>query len=92
MPRTEDRGGGVSVEFDGYLGPDMPGIGDEAFCTGVSPAVQSGVAARRGDTIVYVSLSAIDGNTTDYETTEDGVVYSPGTCERAAALVSAILN
>ena len=90
-PRSEDRGGGISVETEGYFGGAVSGLGDEAFCTGVSPAIQAGVVARRGDTIVYASLSAIDGTTTDYETTPEGVVISPATCTRAQELARAML-
>ncbi len=41
---------------DGYFAGDVSGLGDEAFCTGVSEIGWTGVLARSGDRLVYVSL------------------------------------
>ncbi len=90
--RSDDRGGGVTVETDGYFGGEVTGLGDEAFCTGVSPAIQAGVLARQGNTLVYASLSAIEGTRTDYESTAEGVVISPATCAKAQELARAMLD
>ena len=45
QPTSEDQGGGVTIENAGYFGGDLTGFGDEAFCTGVSNAIMSGVLA-----------------------------------------------
>ena len=91
-PTSQDQGGGVSIDNSGYFAGDVSGLGDEAFCTGVSPAIQAGVLARKGDTLVYVSLSgSSDGTTLDFGTTADGVVTAPQICATAQALAARIL-
>jgi len=91
-PTSEDQGGGITIETDGYDGGDAPGIGDEAFCTGVSPAIQAGVLVRKGDTLVYVSLSGpADGSTPDFGLTDTGVVTAPSICARAQDLARRLL-
>jgi hypothetical protein len=55
-PTTDDQGGGVSIENPGYLAGEVPGLGDEAFCTDISPAIMAGVLVRQGDRLVYVSV------------------------------------
>ncbi|MDT7708248.1 MAG: hypothetical protein QOG20_3855 [Pseudonocardiales bacterium] len=54
---TEERGNGLSVSTDGYLGPDVQ-AGDEAFCTTGDMLGSAGALVRRGDTLVYVSTTA----------------------------------
>ena len=54
---TEDRGNGLSVSTDPYLGKDVQ-AGDEAFCTTGDPLSFAGVLVRTGDTLVYVSTTA----------------------------------
>ncbi len=91
-PTSQDQGGGVSVENSGYFAGDVSGLGDEAFCTGVSPAIQAGVLVRKGDTLVYVSLSGpSDGSTPDFGITDDGVVTAPSICATAQGLAARIL-
>lgn len=53
----EDRGGGISVESQPYLNKEVS-FGDEAFCTTTDFAGSSGVLVRRGDSLVYVSLTS----------------------------------
>ncbi len=53
---TQDRGNGLSVETLGYLNKELPGVGDEAFCTTTDLAGSSGVLVRRGTELVYVSV------------------------------------
>lgn len=53
----EDRGGGLSVESQPYFNKDVP-YGDEAFCTTTDFVGSSGVLVRRGDTLIYVSLTS----------------------------------
>jgi hypothetical protein len=44
----------------GYFAGDASGIGDEAFCTGVSSMGSAGVLVRSGNQLVYVSLLTAD--------------------------------
>ena len=91
-PTSQDQGGGVSIENSGYFAGDVSGLGDEAFCTGVSTAIQAGVLVRKGDTLVYVSLSGpSDGSTPDFGITDDGVVTAPSICASAQGLAARIL-
>lgn len=57
-PTSDDQGGGVSIENPGYLGGDVAGLGDEAFCTDISPAIMAGVLVRQGERVVYVSVGS----------------------------------
>ena len=41
---------------DGYFAGDVSGVGDEAFCTGLSAMDSVGVLARPATRLVYVSL------------------------------------
>jgi len=91
-PTSEDQGGGISVTNEGYFGGEVGGFGDEAFCTGVSAAIQAGVLVRKGNTLVYVSLSGpSDGTQPAFETTPDGVVTAPSICARAQAVARRML-
>lgn len=76
----------------GYFAGDVSGIGDEAFCTGMSEAASFGLLVRSGDTLVYVSL--IDPTTagTGYTTNADGVVTSPQTCTLDQAVAGKVLR
>lgn len=91
---SEDQGGGVSVENAGYLAGDVTGIGDEAFCTGLSDAIMAGILVRQGDRLVYVSVGGpSEGQQVpDMDTTADGVVFSPGLCTLAQDLARAVLD
>jgi hypothetical protein len=74
------RSAKAAATADAYFAGDVSGVGDEAFCTGMSEAASFGVLVRRGDTLVYVSL--IDPNLigSGYQTNDAGVVTSPETC------------
>jgi hypothetical protein len=87
QPTSEDQGGGVKLENEGYFGGDVSGFGDEAFCTGVLNATMSGVLVRQGDTLVYVSLLGGTDSVTD-----TGVIWSQATCEQAQEVARAILQ
>lgn len=52
-----DKGNGLSVTSDGYLGKDVQ-AGDQAFCTTGDPLASAGALVRRGDTLIYVSTTA----------------------------------
>ena len=54
---TEDRGNGLSVSTEPYIGADVR-AGDEAFCTTGDMLGSAGVLVRRGDTLIYVSTTA----------------------------------
>lgn len=89
----QDQGGGVTLVQEGYNAGPVPGLFDEAFCTGISPAIQAGVVARRGDRVAYVTLGGpADGSILDMQTTADGVIWSPSLCRQAADLVRRILD
>jgi hypothetical protein len=74
-----------------YVGPDVAGFGDEAFCTGVGTTAGSGVLVRAGDRLVFVSL-ADAGLFEDLEFTDDNVMYSPSACELAQRVADAVLR
>ncbi len=69
----EDRGGGLTVESQPYFNKDVT-FGDEAFCTTTDFTGSSGVLVRRGDTLVYVSLTSGGIPTLDPDTTGDGAI------------------
>jgi hypothetical protein len=94
-PQTEDRGGGLSVTREGWYGYDVEGLGDEAFCTTADLSGAVGVLARRGDTVVYVSITdgaAIASAGGDLKATADGKLISRSSCDRAAAVVKVLLT
>lgn len=62
QPTSQDQGGGITLENPGYFGGDVAGLGDEAFCTDVSPAIMGGVLVRQGDRVIYVSVGPADEN------------------------------
>ena len=53
----DDRGGGLTVESQPYFNKDVS-LGDVAFCTTTDFTGSSGVLVRRGDSLVYVSLTS----------------------------------
>jgi hypothetical protein len=74
-----DKGGGLTVESENYYDTKVE-LGDEAFCTTVGLPPSSGVLVRKGDTLLYVSLSpsnALPGETS---------------CDAAQLLAKAILG
>ena len=83
QPTSEDKGNGLTVTSEGYFDGDVSGIGDEAFCTGISNAFMSGVLVRQGDTLVYVSLVGGDGV---------GAASSASPCELAQDVARLILK
>ena len=91
-PTSQDQGGGLTLDSSGYFAGDVSGLGDEAFCTGLSPALQAGVLVRRGDTLVYVSLSGpADGSVPSFGTTTGGVITAPAVCATAQAVARKML-
>ncbi len=82
QPTSQDKGNGLTVENPGYFDGDVSGVGDEAFCTGNSDALMSGVLVRQGDTLVYVSLLGGQGF---------GSSSADTPCELAQAVAKVIL-
>jgi hypothetical protein len=74
-----------------YVGPDVDGIGNEAFCTGVGSIAGSGVFVRFGNRLVFVSL-VDQGLFEDLQFTDDSVMYSPSACELAQRVAAAVAN
>ena len=93
-PASQDQGGGITLENSGYFGGEVSGIGDEAFCTGLSDAIMAGVLVRQDDRVVYVSVGppSEGEQVPDMDLTPDGVVTSPGLCALAQDLARAILD
>jgi len=93
-PTSRDQGGGVSVEYSGYFGGDVAGLGDEAFCTGIATPIMAGVLVRQGDTVVYVSVGPpSEGDATVPDMSLEGdVVTAPGLCQLAGELARAALK
>ncbi len=91
QPTSQDQGNGLTIESEGYFAGDVSGLGDEAFCTGISTAIMEGVLVRQGDTLVYVSLLGT-GVGPDLNATSSGVVTSDATCALAQEVAKAILQ
>ena len=92
QPTSQDQGNGVTLESEGYFGGDVSGLGDEAFCTGVSTSITSGVLVRKGDTLVYVSLLGSTGGAPNLDATASGVITDPATCEQAQQVAKVIIG
>jgi len=93
QPTSQDQGGGVTLENSGYFGGDVSGVGDEAFCTGLSNAIMGGVVVRKGDTVVAVSVGPpSEGQQTvpDMENV-GGVTTAPGLCKLAQDIARQVL-
>ena len=94
------QGGDASDKFatehqaaiDGdYLAADVSGVGDQAFCTGISVEGMTGVLVRKGSTRVYVSfLDATYAAGQDTTTGPGGADYSPAACKLAENVAAAI--
>jgi hypothetical protein len=94
-PTSEDQGGGVTLESEGYFGGEVTGLGDEAFCTGITMSIMAGVVVRQGDTVVYASVgppSEDDVIVPDMGSTPDGVITAPGLCQLALELARQVLR
>ena len=92
-PTSEDQGGGITVTTEGYNAGDIPGLGDEAFCTGISQGIMAGVLVRQGDRVVYVSVGPPDENQPpEMGLGEGGVVTAPGLCAFAQEVARFMLR
>lgn len=79
---TSIAGGSIQVETSPFRGPDVPGLGDEAFCTELGVVISGGVLAREGNRVVYVSMMP-SGDSQD--------PFGGDTCARAVPLARALL-
>jgi hypothetical protein len=75
-----------------YYAGDVSGVGDEAFCTGMSEAASFGVLVRSGDRLVYVSLIGTDIGSSNFQPNAEGVVVSPETCKLGQEVAKKILR
>lgn len=92
-PTSEDQGGGITVATEGYNAGEVSGLGDEAFCTGISPRIMAGVLVRHGDRVVYVSVGQADENQPpEMGLGENGVVTAPGLCTFAQEVARFMLR
>jgi hypothetical protein len=81
------------AEAGGYFAGEASGVGDEAFCTGMSEAGSFGILVRAGGRLAYVSLldpAAIKGGALQVDA--NGVTVSPETCAQAGAVALAMLR
>ncbi len=81
------------AEAGGYFAGDAGGVGDEAFCTGMSETGSFGILVRAGENLAYVSLldpAAVEGGA--LQTDANGVIVSPETCAQAGAVALAMLR
>jgi hypothetical protein len=79
-----------------YFATDVPGAGDQAFCTGWSEAYPAtGALVRKGNDLVYVSL-LIGSNFGDLNfnlaSADNGVAYSQDACNQAVAIAELALH
>ena len=90
---SENRGNGITVSTDGYLGADVQ-AGDEAFCTTGDMLGSAGALVRRGDTLIYVSTTAAgDGAASipQIQAGDNGTITfatDKANCEKAVALAA----
>lgn len=85
-----DKGGGLTVESEGYYGSAVS-IGDEAFCTTGGLPPSSGVLVRQGDTLVYVSLLPTRSQLDDLTNVGLNEVETTN-CQTAQKLAKAVLG
>ncbi|HEY0639283.1 MAG TPA: hypothetical protein VGD67_16655 [Pseudonocardiaceae bacterium] len=86
----EDRGGGITVESQPYFNKDVP-HGDEAFCTTTDFTGSSGMLVRRGDTLIYVSLTSATFNP-DLDPTGESIKSADDDlhCDQARAIADKV--
>jgi hypothetical protein len=82
-----------AAEAGGYFAGDASGVGDEAFCTGMSEAGSFGILVRAGGNLAYVSLFDPTAMADDARQTDaNGVIVSPEMCAQAGAVALAMLR
>ena len=92
-PMSLDQGGGITHTTEGYKAGEVSGLGDEAFCTGISQEIMAGVLVRQGDRVIYVSVGQPDENQPpEMGLSENGVVTAPGLCTFAQEVARFMLR
>jgi hypothetical protein len=76
--------GTLTVETDAFRGEDVPGLGEEAFCTELGAVVSGGVFARAGERVVYVSALPV------IEDEGEGALGDP--CQMVIPVAEALLD
>jgi hypothetical protein len=95
QPASQDRGNGLTVTSEGYFDKDVSGLGDEAFCTGMTFSGATGVLVRQGDRLLYVSiqLGPDEFDPSQLGTnSETGVITNEKQCDEAQKAARAILG
>lgn len=95
----EDSGGGATfaaarqtAQDGGFLGEQLSGVGDEAFCTAATEnSFSFGALVRKGDKVAYVSLIS-SAAADDLQTLDNGTLASPATCNLAAKIAVQMLH
>lgn len=80
------------ADAGGYLAADVPGAGDEAFCTGWSDYPATGALVRKGNDLVYVSFLIGENFTFDQASGDTGILYSPSACQDAVKIAELALK
>ena len=88
---STDKGNGLTVESEAYLSEEAVSLGDEAFCTSSFITGSSGVLVRKGNSLVYVSVSATAAQTQDVSKTGVGEIETTN-CTVAQKVAKAVLN
>ena len=85
-----------SAQSGQYFAVDVPGAGDQAFCTGWSDKYPAtGALVRKGNDLIYVSLliGTDFGNLNLNQASSDtGVPYSPDACTQAVSIAKLALH
>ena len=81
------------AEAGGYFAGEASGVGDEAFCTGMSETGSFGILVRLGGNLAYVSLfDPATMESRDFQTDANGVIVSPEACAQAGEVALAMLR
>jgi hypothetical protein len=92
-PQTEDRGGGLSVTREGWFGSTVENVGDEGFCTTMDPTGAVGALIRKGDTLVYASISPTEFDQSQVVIDpQTGAITNPTECQLAQQLAERTLG
>jgi hypothetical protein len=85
VSQTTTETGSIQVETVAFRGEDVPGLGEEAFCTEVGVGGYGGVLARTDDRVVYVSVLALVES-------QGSEVFDDSLCQRGIPVAMALLD
>jgi hypothetical protein len=88
---SSDQGNGLTVSSDAYLSEEAVSLGDEGFCTLSFITGSSGALVRKGNTLVYVSVSPTTTQAQDASNTGLGEIDATN-CTVAQRVAKAVLN